>query len=33
MKMIPDLAARLTALTAVDRTLLVEAGPDPERPR
>lgn len=26
MKIIPDLAARLTALTAVDRTLLVEAG-------
>jgi ATP-dependent exoDNAse (exonuclease V) beta subunit len=26
MKTIPDLAARLTALTAVDRTLLVEAG-------
>lgn len=26
MKSIPDLAARLTALTAVDRTLLVEAG-------
>ena len=26
MKVIPDLAARMTALTAVDRTLLVEAG-------
>jgi superfamily I DNA/RNA helicase len=26
MKTIPDIAARLTALTAIDRTLLVEAG-------
>ena len=26
MKVIPDLAARMIALTAVDRTLLVEAG-------
>lgn len=26
MRLIPDLAARMTALTAVDRTLLVEAG-------